>query len=249
MAAIGLHYVAKEVVEHEGRGLDIVGGEDEQAGTGGEDLTAKIEKFRQLAFNFPDVAVGAAAEGGRVKENAVIAGAALDFAANIFHGIFDNPANGFLVKVGGGLILAGPSDGGFGSIHVGGLPSGFGGHKGGGSGIAKEIEQACAGSCHLANGLPVRRLFGEEAQVLACVGNAGAEREAAFVQIPRAGAAGLQLPAGIFVMDGPGPVPVAFGQCGLPPRLGFAADQSDGAETFKFAPVAGVEEFVGRDST
>jgi hypothetical protein len=134
LAAVGLHQVGDEVAKHQGGGFDIVGGEEKEARFFGEGFAAEFEQLGELAFDFPDVAVGAAAEGGRIEQDAVVAGAALDFAADVFDGVLDDPADGLVVEAGSGLVFAGPGGGGLGGVDVGGLPAGGGRAPGGGGG-------------------------------------------------------------------------------------------------------------------
>ena len=244
VAAVGFHEIGEQVVKHEGGGFDVVGGEEEEAGFFGEGFAAEFQQLGELAFDFPDVAIGAASEGGGVEENAVVAGAAFDFAANIFEGVFDDPADGFCVQMGGNLVVAGPGGGGFGGVHVGGFPAGFGGDEGGGAGIAEEIEKPCAGGGGLLDGVPMGRLFGEHAEMFAGVGDAGKKGEGAEAEFPFAGATGAQFPAGVFVVDGLGAIPFGGRQAGFPPGLGFAANDGDGAKALEFEAAARVEQFV-----
>ena len=243
-AAIGLHEVGEQIAEHEGGGFDVVGGQEQQARFFGERLAAEFEQFGKLAFHFPDVAVGAAAERGRIEQDAVVAGAALHFAADVFDGVFDDPADGLVGEAGGGLVVAGPGGRGLGGVDVGGEPAGFGADERGRAGVAEEIQQARAGGGGLLDRAPMRRLLGKHAEMLAGVGKAGEEGQRAEAERPFAGAAGTQVPAGVFVVDGAGLVPFARGQRRLPPRLGLAADDDDGAEAFELAAAAGVDELV-----
>jgi hypothetical protein len=138
--------LVEEVGEHEGRGLEVIQGEEDEARVFGEGLAAEGEEFGKAGFDFPEFAVGAAAIGGRVEDDGVVADAAADFAAEELEGVVEDPADGGVVEIGEGLVVAAPGDGGLGGVYVGDGEASGGGGEGGDAGVAEEVEEAEWGS-------------------------------------------------------------------------------------------------------
>ena len=91
----------------------------------------------------------------------------------------------------------------------------------------------------------MRRLFGEDAELLRIVHEPELEAEFAELGLPFLGAVALKLPApfaAAFFMLGDGAGPLGGGEGFAPPGLGLAADHADSADLLEFEPVAGIEE-------
>jgi hypothetical protein len=91
----------------------------------------------------------------------------------------------------------------------------------------------------------VRRLFGEDAELLRIIHEPELEAELTELGLPFLGAVALELPAAFaaaFFMFGDGAGPFGGGQGFAPPGLGLTADHADAADLLEFEPVAGIEE-------
>ena len=91
----------------------------------------------------------------------------------------------------------------------------------------------------------MRRLFGEDAELLGIIHEPELEAELAEQGLPFLGAVALELPAAFtaaFFVLGDSAGPFGGGQGFAPPGLGLATDHADAADFLEFEPVAGIEE-------
>ena len=93
----------------------------------------------------------------------------------------------------------------------------------------------------------MRRLFGEDAELLGIIHEPELEAEFAELGLPFLGAVALEFPApfaAAFFVLRDGARPFGGGEGLAPPGLGLAADHADAADLLEFEPVAGIEEAV-----
>ena len=242
---------AEKVFEDDGGEAGGVGAEKKEEGAGSEETGTEGEGFGEGFFDFVEFAFGAAAEGGGIEDDGVVAAIAFDFAVKEFVDVVDDPADGGgleLVEFG---IFAGPFDHAFGGVDVADVGSGMGGGKGGTTGVGEEVEDGggwggvgAVGEA-LANPGPALPLLGEDAEV-AEVGAGEFEADAVDGDVPVVGKAVATAPAVAFspVEGGMGAGPWVGGEAGRPDGLGAGADEGYGAEAFEFLAVAAVEELV-----
>ena len=154
------------------RGINGVDREQKEFSLGRKKVAAGPQQGGEIAFDFPEFAIGTAAKGWRVEHDSLVLIAPLYFTFHERHRIFDDPADGGFGHAGEFLIAATPSHGGFGSIDVGDVPAGLSGDQRGRSRVAKKIKQAWALFASLfllRNPFPVGRLFGKDPELLRIV--------------------------------------------------------------------------------
>src|SRR6185295_12225710 len=161
----------EEIVEARERGAEGVGGEDQEERLGRQTLAAEREHLGQILEQLPDLALVAAAELRRIEEDAVVALAPADLAAEEGGRVFGDPADRALAEIRERLVLLRPRDRLLGRIDVRHLGPRERRDDRRRPGVGEQVEHAdrppgaAGGSDPLRRPIPMARLLGKEPQM------------------------------------------------------------------------------------
>ena len=235
-------------MEREGGHANGIDGEHEEARIIRQQLPGKINQFRQIAFQLPNFAIGAAAIFGRIKDQAVIFCPAPHLAAKEFQRIIDDPAHRRIAQARQRGILAGGRHAFLAGINVRHLRTGPRCNQAADAGIAKHVQHPIAGLDAAGQPIELGAHVGKEAEVTeGCV--VGPETDLSSrrwaLHGPAFGHIGRKLPAATAVFIAAADelaIGLPVGAGGRPHCLRFRADEAEAAIAFQLAAVAGVHQ-------
>ena len=166
----------KHVAQYGGLQSGGIGVYQHEKGSIRQKKGAALQEGENTVLNFPDLALGSSAVGGRIHDDRIVAAAPADLTLYELSAVIHKPADVCLAQTGELGIFSGPADHAFGGIHMRDFCTCGCGCGGCAAGIGEEIQDpdffsgGGTSADELREPVPVDRLFGEKAGVFEAEG-------------------------------------------------------------------------------